>query len=58
MSEVNRTEKGYSMVGDLTIKENTEPLTFELDVNGNTASTKLIIDRSKFNVRYGSGKFF
>jgi len=58
MSEVSRTEKGYSMVGDLTIKDNTEPLTFELDVDGDTAHTQLTIDRSKFNVRYGSGKFF
>ncbi|MGB3774160.1 MAG: YceI family protein [Leeuwenhoekiella sp.] len=58
MSEVSRTDKGYSMIGDLTIKDHTEPLAFELDVNNDTAKTLLVIDRSKFNVRYGSGKFF
>ena len=58
MSEVNRINKGYTMTGDLTIKNHTEPLTFDLEVVGDTATTKLVIDRSKFNVRYGSGKFF
>ncbi|AVR44008.1 YceI family protein [Christiangramia fulva] len=49
----------YGIVGDLTIKEETHPVTFDLKLNDdNTATTKLTIDRSKYNVRYGSGSFF
>ena len=48
----------YKVTGDLTIKETTEPVTFELEKAGNTLTTTLTIDRSKYNVRYGSGSFF
>lgn len=48
----------YGIVGDLTIKNETHPITFDLVMNGDTASTQLTIDRSKYNVRYGSGSFF
>ncbi|CAL67623.1 YceI family protein [Christiangramia forsetii] len=54
-------EKGngkYGVVGDLTIKNETHPITFDLEMNGESASTQLTIDRSKYNVRYGSGSFF
>ena len=48
----------YDITGDLTIKEKTHPISFEMDYNGDSASTQLSIDRSKFDVRYGSGSFF
>lgn len=48
----------YGVVGDLTIKNQTHPITFDLMMNGDTASTKLTIDRTKYDVRYGSGSFF
>ena len=48
----------YGIVGDLTIKNETHPITFDLEMNGDSASTQLTIDRSKYNVRYGSGSFF
>lgn len=48
----------YGIVGDLTIKNETHPITFDLQMNDNSASTELTIDRSKYNVRYGSGSFF
>ena len=48
----------YAVSGDLTIKETTEPVTFELEKAGDTFTTTLTIDRSKYNVRYGSGSFF
>ena len=48
----------YGIVGDLTIKNETHPITFDLEMNGNSATTELTIDRSKYNVRYGSGSFF
>ncbi len=48
----------YAVVGNLTIKDDTHPVNFDLQWRDNTASTNLTIDRSKFNVRYGSGSFF
>lgn len=48
----------YTVTGDLTIKETTEPVTFELEKAGDNFTTTLTIDRSKYNVRYGSGSFF
>ncbi|WP_339611627.1 YceI family protein [uncultured Planktosalinus sp.] len=54
----NKTNEGYYINGDITIKGITEPISFTLKMDGNTASTKLKINRTKFNVRYGSGSFF
>lgn len=48
----------YGIVGDLTIKNETHPITFDLKMDGDTATTQLSIDRTKYNVRYGSGSFF
>ncbi|MDT8346371.1 MAG: YceI family protein [Flavobacteriaceae bacterium] len=48
----------YDVFAELTIKETAQPINFELKLDGNTASTKLKIDRSKFDVRYGSKSFF
>lgn len=48
----------YGIVGDLTIKNETHPITFDLEMSDNMAKTHLTIDRSKYNVRYGSGSFF
>lgn len=47
-----------TVTADLTIKGITNTVTFDMTVNGNTASTKLIIDRTKFDIKYGSGSFF
>ena len=48
----------YEVTGNLTIKKHTHPITFDLVVNGSTATTALKVDRSKFDVRYGSKSFF
>ena len=48
----------YGIVGDLTIKGITNPVTFDMVYNGKSANANLIIDRTKYNVRYGSGSFF
>lgn len=52
----------YKIVGNLTIKDKTEEIQFpaELKEEGGKVigSATLTIDRSKFNVRYGSGSFF
>jgi polyisoprenoid-binding protein YceI len=48
----------YGVSGDLTIKGKTNPIAFDLKMNGSMASTKLVIDRTKYDIRYGSGSFF
>jgi polyisoprenoid-binding protein YceI len=48
----------YTVTANLTIKGKTNPVTFDLTVNGNTANTKFNIDRTKFDIKYGSGSFF
>ena len=48
----------YSVTGDLTVKGKTEPITFDMTVADNSASAKVVIDRTKYGIRYGSGSFF
>lgn len=48
----------YAVTADLTIKGITNPVTFDIAVKGNTATTKVMIDRTKFDIKYGSGSFF
>lgn len=48
----------YGISGDLTIKGKTNPIAFDMKMNKNSASTTLVIDRTKYDVRYGSDSFF
>ncbi|MGK0385618.1 MAG: polyisoprenoid-binding protein YceI [Patiriisocius sp.] len=57
-TSVQKMSGAYEIEGNMTIKETTSPIAFNLEMDGNTATTKLNIDRSKYNVRYGSGSFF
>ncbi len=56
------TKGNYKIVGNLTIKETTKEIKFNATVTeaGDqiTASGKIVVDRSDFDVRYGSGSFF
>lgn len=47
-----------TVIGILTIKGISEEISFELLQEGNIYATTVQIDRSKFDVRYGSGSFF
>jgi polyisoprenoid-binding protein YceI len=47
-----------TVTGDITIKGKTESITFELERAGKEYTANLEIDRSKFDVRYGSDSFF
>lgn len=63
ITETKKLEQGnYLVKGDITIKEITQPLEFTVSLHmqdgGAHVSGKIIIDRTKFNVRYGSGSFF
>ncbi len=44
--------------GDLTIKGKTNPIEFEVVRSGKSYKGKLVVDRSKYDVRYGSKSFF
>ncbi len=48
----------YTIIADLTIKGITKPVTFDLAVKGNSATTTFNIDRTKYDIRYGSKSFF
>lgn len=48
----------YTVTGDLTIKGITSPVTFDLTTTANSASTKFMVDRTKYDIKYGSGTFF
>ncbi|RVT76736.1 YceI family protein [Flavobacterium sufflavum] len=48
----------YAVTADLTIKGITKPINFELAVKGNTATTAFKVDRTKYDIKYGSGNFF
>ncbi|TAF61438.1 MAG: YceI family protein [Flavobacterium sp.] len=48
----------YAVTADLTIKGITKPVTFDLTVNENTATTTFNVDRTKYDIKYGSKSFF
>ncbi|MDX1407794.1 MAG: YceI family protein [Saprospiraceae bacterium] len=51
----------YKIVGDMTIKDNTTEVKFMAKVNmtdGMNATAEIELDRSEYDVRYGSGSFF
>ena len=49
---------GYQVTADLTIKGTTAPVTFDASVSDNGATANITVDRTVYDVRYGSGKFF
>lgn len=51
-------KNSYKVTGDLTIKGITNTVTFDLSVYGNKANASLKIDRTKYDVKYGSTSFF
>ncbi|MGB1243393.1 MAG: YceI family protein [Chitinophagales bacterium] len=61
---ISRGKEGdYKVIGDLTIKESTNSIKLQAQVSadengGMTVATETTIDRSDFNVKYGSGSFF
>lgn len=53
-----KSKELYTVTADLTIKGITKPVTFDMAVNGNTASTTFKVDRTKYDIKYGSKSFF
>ena len=48
----------YKCTAAITIKGKTEIITFNTDINKDSAVAKIKIDRTKFDIKYGSGSFF
>ena len=47
----------YTITGDFTIKGKTNPAQFDLKIKDGMAMAKVIIDRTKYGIRYGSNSF-
>ena len=58
ITDVAKSGNGYSVVGNMTIKGITQSMKIHLTMNGNTATTTLNVDRTKYGITYGSGSFF
>lgn len=52
------TPGDYKITGNLTIKETTKEIKFHANVSESSATAEITVDRSDFNVKYGSGSFF
>ena len=48
----------YTITADLTLKGITHPITFDMIVKGSKATAALVVDRTKYDIKYGSGSFF
>ena len=48
----------YKIKAEMTIKDITKDIEFEATLKDGKANAKVVIDRSEFDVRYGSGSFF
>ena len=48
----------YTVTADLTVKGITNPVTFDITTTETTATTTLKINRTKYDIKYGSGSFF
>jgi polyisoprenoid-binding protein YceI len=53
-----KTTDVYTVTADLTIKRITKPVTFDVAVSGNSATTAFKVDRTKYDIKSGSGNFF
>ena len=53
-----KTEKGFLVDANLTIKDLTHPIQFNVVSIEGGYNADLVFDRSKYNVRFRSGSFF
>lgn len=58
-TDVKSTGKNsYEVTGDLTIKGITKPIVFDVSVYGSKATATVKVDRTNYDIKYGSGNFF
>jgi len=62
LTSLSQTENGYIAKGDITIKNITKTIEFPMNVymedNSISIRAEIILDRTEFDVRYGSTNFF
>jgi polyisoprenoid-binding protein YceI len=62
ITKVTKDGENYKINADLTIKGKTHPVSFDakIDMQEKMISSKggLVFDRTKYDIKYGSGKFF
>ncbi len=58
ITEVGMAEGAYAVTADLTIKGKTAPVSFLANLEPAGASADITVDRTVYDVKYGSGKFF
>ncbi len=51
-------KNSYEVTGNLTIKGITKPVTFDVSIYGSKATATMKVDRSQYDIKYGSGSFF
>ena len=51
-------KNAYNIEAEITIKGKKQMVSFNASVYGNKASAVLKVDRTKFDIKYGSGSFF
>jgi len=60
--KAEKNDNGYKVLAELVIKGITKPVEFDLNMEKRDGtilfSGKLIFDRTKYDIRYGSGSFF
>jgi len=47
-----------TVTGDLTIKGQTHAISFPANIDAESGSAEIFIDRTKYGIKYGSGSFF
>ena len=55
---VSGKDGSYKVKANLTIKETTKPVEFSMTIKGNTATANVEIDRTEYDIKYGSSSFF
>jgi polyisoprenoid-binding protein YceI len=57
--KVVETDNGiYRVAADLTIKGSKSPVSFNIELERNSAEARLKVDRTKYGIKYGSASFF
>lgn len=54
----DKGDSNYTVTADLTIKDISHPVTFDIAVTDSRARTSFKVDRTKYDIKYGSGSFF
>jgi len=60
IKEISKSKEGsaYAINADLTIKGITKPVGFITEISEHSATAVITVDRTAYDIRYGSGSFF